>query len=103
MSALDSYQEAVHSLSELWEDYHVWYTSSSDPRICKTRRRLICSSRLETKKRFYREIRKKSALKHIKWARVLDERRFDTFSAIFYKQTKVDVEFTRREIYKMLR
>lgn len=103
MSALDAYQEACLCLSRIWDDYHVWFATVRDPRIHKEHLHLLCNSRKETKGRFYREIRKKSALKHMKWNLVLDERRFDAFSAIFYKQTRVDVEFARRLMYKMLR
>jgi len=103
MSTLDAYQEASTRLSMIWMDFHIWYATPRDPRVHKEHLHLICSNRKTTRGRFYREIRKKSAMKHIAWCRVLDEGRFDAFSAIFYNQTRVDVEFARRTIYKMLR
>ena len=102
MAVLDTFQQAVQSLHDIWEDFHTWF-SSTDHSTMKRNRRLIKSTRKETRQCFYKEIRKKAAMKHMAWNRILDMRRFDAFSDVFYNQTRVDVEFARRKIYQMLR
>jgi len=52
---------------------------------------------------FYKEIKKKSAIRRLKWAKYLDAVRFNAFSDAFYNKTGVCIEFARRKIYNLLR
>jgi len=109
--ALHAYHDATDALSAIWVDYHVVFDlgmSSNRLRdqrsdIYKRWARLFQGDPKKIKVLFYKEIKKKSAIRRLKWAKYLDEVRFNTFSDVFYDKTRVCIEFARRKIYKMLR
>jgi hypothetical protein len=109
--AADAYQRACEDLAGLWNDYHVWYGFVTDPDklyrhrpdVFKRRCKLLSGSNKEIKVLFYKELKKKSAMKRLQRSKALDEVRFNTFADLFYANTGVCAEFARRKLYKMLR
>ena len=109
--ALHAYHDAVCALSAIWMDYHAIYdlgmsakrSRQQRPDIYQRWARLFQGGPKKIKVLFYKEIKKKSAIRRLKWANYLDEVRFNTFSDVFYDKTRVCIEFARRKIYKMLR
>jgi hypothetical protein len=109
--ALNSYNSAEDALSAIWDDYHVLFDLNMNfqrlrdchPDIYNRRARLFRCDPKEIKGMFYREIRKKSVIKRLRWSQYLNEVRFSAFSDIFYGKTGVCVEFLRRKLCKMLK
>ena len=102
--ALHAYKDAVCDLEAIWMDNHVVYgldmsakrSRQQRPDIYKRWARLFQGDPKKIKVLFYKEIKKKSAIRRLKWAKYLDEVRFNTFSDVFYDKTGVCIEFARR-------
>ena len=108
--AEQQYQIAEKKLEEIWQLYHCWYNEKCDSAMLKAYPNLTKAQNMNMKGRnenmkrvFYKEMKKKSAAKHLAWLGYMDERRFNALSDIFYTKTRVDLEFARQIIYTCIR
>ena len=111
IDALHAYNDAASALSAIWVDYHVLFDLGMSAKRLRQQRpdtykrwaRLFQDEPQKIKVVFYKEIKKKSAIRRLKWAKYLDAVRFNAFSDAFYNKTGVCIEFARRKIYSLLR
>jgi len=103
---MNKYIDACQQCDDIWCLYHRWYatnTTGQAREVLKTHTHIHKVNRAETRRAFYREMKKKRAYKHLAWAMYLDEQRFNALSDVFHDRMRVDLEFARRTIYSCLR
>tara|TARA_B100001559_G_C16367414_1_gene560379 strand:+ start:378 stop:710 length:333 start_codon:yes stop_codon:yes gene_type:complete len=110
---MDKYIDAQQEVSQLWALYHNWYDKFHKPiRMPRmTREQAMAMFRdyprilkgEVSKESIYKELRRKSAKKHLAWKKYLDILRFEAFSQLFYDRMRVDIAFAQRLICSYIR
>tara|TARA_B110000971_G_scaffold162081_1_gene165646 strand:+ start:724 stop:1035 length:312 start_codon:yes stop_codon:yes gene_type:complete len=92
---MEQYRKARQRRQTLWELYHHWHNDHPPTLpvdvLFRDFPRLL--QRGVTREEIYKELRRSSARIKAAWTRVLNLRRFEAFSDLFFKATRVDVGF----------
>jgi len=100
---MEQYRKARQQRETLWELYHHWYNDHPTPPVGVLFRdfpRLLQSG--VTREEIYKELRRWSVRINVAWSHVLNMQRFEAFSDLFFKATRVDVGFSQGVVLSYL-